>query len=98
VIVAKLGRRRLAELTSGVGALVLHVGFGVLAADRIGRFGIPLLLVGAVAHACGMFDKHRLGHQADAPDVWWELFVYWACWIVLGWAGFGAAVHLSGSS
>ncbi|ANY83954.1 hypothetical protein BB934_37400 (plasmid) [Microvirga ossetica] len=98
MIVAKPSRRRLAELTSGVGAIVLGIGLGMLAADRIGRFGIPLLLVGAAAHTWGMFDKHRLGHQADAPNVWWELFVYWACWILLGRAGFGAPVHLSGSS
>jgi uncharacterized membrane protein YecN with MAPEG domain len=98
VIVAKPSRRRLAELTSGVGALVLGIGLGVLAADRLYRFGIPLLLVGAVAHAWGMFDKHRLERQADAPNVWWELLVYWVCWILLGLAGLGAAVRLSGSS
>ena len=38
-------RLRLAELTSGVGAVVLGIGLGVLTADSLGRFGLPLLLV-----------------------------------------------------
>lgn len=78
--IAKPERRRVAELTSGVGAVVLGIGLGVLAADRVGRFGLPLLLVGAAVHAWGMFDKHRLERQADAPSVWWEPVAYWTCW------------------
>jgi len=96
MIVAKPGRRRLAELTSGVGALVLGVGLGVLVADGLGRFGIPLLLVGAVAHAWGMFDKHRLERQAAAPTVWWEPLVYWACLGLLAVLTAGAMARLAG--
>lgn len=48
---AKPARLRLAELTSGVGAVVLGIGFGVLAASHIGAFGLPLLLIGLVIHA-----------------------------------------------
>lgn len=44
-------RLRLAELTSGVGAVVLGIGLGVLTADSLGRFGLPLLLVGLVEGA-----------------------------------------------
>jgi hypothetical protein len=66
-----------------MGALVLGIGLGVLAADRLGRFGVPLLLVGAVAHAWSMFDKHRLEHRADTRHVWWELVAYRTCWGLL---------------
>jgi hypothetical protein len=83
VTVARPGRLRLAELTSGVGAVVLGVGLGVLAADHIGPFGLPLLLVGLAVHAWCMFDKHRLERQVDAPDAWWEPVTYWSCWIGL---------------
>ncbi|MBO1905272.1 hypothetical protein KHP60_09855 [Microvirga sp. 3-52] len=89
-------RLRLAELTSGVGAVVLGVGLGVLAADHIGSLGLPLLLVGAAVHAWGMFDKHRLGRQADAPEVWWEPAAYWTCWGLLALLAVGLAGRLSG--
>lgn len=94
--ITKPGRLRLAELTSGVGAVVLGTGLGVLAADRLGRFGLPLLLVGLVAHAWGMFDKHRVERQANAPDVWWEPIAYWACWGLLAVLGAGLMARLSG--
>ncbi|MPR06159.1 hypothetical protein [Microvirga tunisiensis] len=76
---ARPERLRLAELTSGLRAVVLGVGLGVLAADRIDSFRFPLLLVGLVAHAWGMYDKHHLEREADAPDAWWEPVAYWSC-------------------
>ena len=94
--IARPDRLRRAELTSGVGALVLGIGLGVLTADRLGRFGLPLLLVGLVVHAWGMFDKHRLGRQADAQDVWWEPVAYWTCWGLLALLAVGLAGRLSG--
>ncbi|MFC1458325.1 MULTISPECIES: hypothetical protein [Microvirga] len=94
--VVKSERLRLAELTSGVGAVVLGIGLGVLAADHLDRVGLPLLLVGAAVHAWGMFDKHRLERQADAPAVWWAPVAYWTCWGLLGLAGLGAAGRASG--
>ena len=81
--VAKLDRLRFAELASGVGAVVLGVGLGVLAADQFGSLGLPLLLVGAAVHAWGMYDKHRLERQSDASAVWWEPVAYWTCWGLL---------------
>lgn len=93
--VAKPGRLRLAELTSGVGAVVLGIGLGALAADRIGSFGLPLLLVGLAAHAWGMYDKHRLERQADAPDVWWEPAAYWFCWGLLAILATGVMARLT---
>ena len=89
-------RLRLAELTSGVGAVVLGVGLGALAASRIGSLGLPLLLVGLVVHAWGMYDKHRLERQADSPDAWWGPVAYWTCWSLLALLAVGLAGRLSG--
>jgi hypothetical protein len=96
VTVTKPDRLRLAELTSGVGAVVLGVGLGALAADRLGRFGLPLLLIGAVAHAWGMFDKNRIEHQADALDAWWKPVAYWFCWGLLGILAAGVVARFAG--
>jgi hypothetical protein len=97
VTIAKPERLRLAELTSGVGAVVLGVGLGVLAANYLALFGLPLLLVGAVVHAWGMFDKHRLGLQADGPAVWWEPIAYWTCWGLLAVLATGIMARLTGA-
>jgi hypothetical protein len=95
VTIARPERLRLAELTSGVGAVVLGIGIGVLAADRLGRFGLPLLLIGGVVHVWSMFDKHRLERQASAPDVWWESVAYWACWGLLAVLTLGVMARLT---
>lgn len=81
--IAKPERLRLAELMSGFGAVVLGIGLGALTANRLGHVGLPLLLVGAVAHAWGMFDKRRLERRAEAPEAWWEPVAYWVCWGLL---------------
>ncbi|WP_262271695.1 hypothetical protein [Microvirga yunnanensis] len=79
-----------------MGAVVLGVGLGVLAASHIGSLDLPLLLVGAAVHAWGMYDKHRLERQADAPDVRWEPMVYWTCWGLLALLAVSLAGRLSG--
>ena len=61
-------RLRLAELTSGFGALVLGIGIGALLGEHLAGFGLLLLIAGAAAHAWGMFDKHRLG--SAVPVLW----------------------------
>jgi len=83
VTIAKPERLRLAELMSGFGAVVLGIGLGALTANRLGHVGLPLLLIGAVAHAWGMFDKRRLERRAEAPEAWWEPVAYWVCWGLL---------------
>jgi hypothetical protein len=50
----------LAELTSGVGAGVLGLGIGVLAAEHWRGLGLPLQLGGLLLDAWGTADKHRL--------------------------------------
>ena len=81
--VARPERLRLAELTSGIGAVVLGIGLGALFGERLGGLSFPVLIIGMVAHGWGMFDKHRQERQALAPDAWWEPVVYWICWGLL---------------
>ena len=54
------GRVKGAELLSGVGAVVLGAGLGLLFSNLLKPFTVPLLIVGLLTHAWGMFDKHRL--------------------------------------
>lgn len=77
------GRLRLAELTSGSGAVVLGIGLGVLLADRLAGFGFVVLAAGIAVHGWGMYDKHRQERSQGAVDPWWATALYWACWIGL---------------
>ena len=77
-------RLRLAELTSSLGAGVIGVSIGVLLAGRIGSLAVPILLLGALLHAWGMFDKHRIEQRTGAADPWWSRCLYWLCWGLLG--------------
>jgi hypothetical protein len=76
-------RLRLAELTSGVGALVLGVGLGALFPQWFGPAAGLIVLAGVVAHAFGMWDKHRLEGQAHTPSEPWVTVLYWVCWLLL---------------
>jgi hypothetical protein len=96
VTAARPDRLRLAELTSGVGAVVLGVGLRVLASSHIGTLGLPLLVIGAAVHAWGTYDKHRLERQADSPDAWWEPVAYWTCWGLLAVLAAGLAARMAG--
>jgi hypothetical protein len=78
-----VGRMRLAELTSGVGAGVMGVGIGVVLANHIRGLGVPILVVGGLLHAWGMVDKHRLEARARAPRPRWSMALYWLCWALL---------------
>lgn len=81
---AHAGRIRLAESTSGVGALVLGAGVGALLSARIGRAAIAIAVVGALLHAFGMWDKHRVQSRAEAGSRWWIKALYCICWLPLG--------------
>jgi hypothetical protein len=76
-------RLKVAELTSGVGALVLGVGLGALFARWFAPAAGVTALAGVVAHAFGMWDKHRLEGQEHAPHERWVTVLYWACWLLL---------------
>jgi len=79
-----------AELASGLGAIFLGVGLGLLAPGWLHAIGWPLLLVGVGVHGAGMTLKHRL-ERRDGPTAWWENALYWACWVglaaLLAWIG-----------
>jgi len=76
-----LHRMKLAELTSGVGALVLGIGIGGLFPGWFGTNAVAITVVGVVLHAFGMWDKHRLQSGADPL---WATTLYWVCWAMLG--------------
>jgi hypothetical protein len=59
-----MSRLKLAELTSGIGALVLGLGLGAMFAQWFTPAAGLIVLAGASAHAFGMWDKHRLSVRA----------------------------------
>ena len=77
-----MNRRKIADLTSGVGALVLGVGLGALFADWIASAAWLIAASGLLMHAFGMWDKHRL-ESADHADARWIVAMYWLCWVLL---------------
>jgi hypothetical protein len=76
-------RPKLAELTSGVGALVLGVGLGALFPQWFGAAAAFITVVGLSLHAFGMWDKHRLEAQDHAENPRWVVVLYWVCWLLL---------------
>ena len=74
---------KLAELTSGVGALVLGVGLGALFPQWFGPFAGIITVVGLSLHAFGMWDKHRLEALSEGEHSPWVVALYWVCWLLL---------------
>lgn len=83
-------RMKLAELTSGVGAVVLGVGLGALFATWVGPAAGFITLAGVAVHAFGMWDKHRLETRTESNNGRLVLALYWVCWLMLG----GVLVYL----
>jgi uncharacterized membrane protein YecN with MAPEG domain len=80
---AKASRIKKAELLVGVGALVLGMGLGLLLSSFLKHYAFPILLVGLLMHAWGMFDKHKLETTSSGVRLWWAELLYWVCWIAL---------------
>jgi hypothetical protein len=76
-------RVKLAELTSGVGALVLGIGLGALFPHWFGSLAIVITGAGLALHAFGMWDKHRLEAHTTASGGPWVTALYWICWLLL---------------
>ena len=76
-------RVKRAELTSGIGALVLGTGLGALFAPFLAPAAAAVLAAGLLLHAWGMYDKHRLERGTDAASVRYAAALYWLCWAVL---------------
>ena len=79
-----MNRMKLAELTSGVGALVLGAGMGALFPRWFAPAAGLIATAGLFLHAFGMWDKHRMERQEGARDPAWVAGLYWACWLLLG--------------
>ncbi len=78
-----MNRMKSAELTSGIGALVLGIGLGALFPQWFGPAARFITLAGLTVHAFGMWDKHR-AETADAAGVsGWIVLLYWTCWVLL---------------
>jgi hypothetical protein len=80
---ATRNRVRVAELTSGVGAVVLGIGVGVIASGVLRGLGLYLLLAGVLAHGWGMYAKHRAESLSGAAAPGWHAALYWLCWAIL---------------
>jgi len=74
-------RAKVAELMSGVGALVLGVGIGSYFPLSGRSAAMVLILLGAVIHSVGMWEVHRLEKSALLPR--WTAGVYVVCWLLL---------------
>ena len=76
-------RLQLAELTSGVGALVLGVGLGAVFVRWVGPAAGVITLAGLLVHAFGMWDKHRLETRTSTDGGSLVAALYWVCWLLL---------------
>ena len=76
-------RLRLAELVSSLGAGILGLGIGILAASYLTGLGPAIVGAGLLLHAWGMADRHRMEAKQGAPRIWWSTLMYWLCWLSL---------------
>ena len=79
----QISRIKRAELLSSIGAGVLGAGIALLLANLLMPYAIPILLLGLISHAAGMFQKHGLEQQGKVVRVWWVEAMYWFCWLGL---------------
>jgi hypothetical protein len=74
-------RAKVADLMSGIGALVLGIGIG----SYVPLFGrsaaVVVIVLGAVLHSVGMWEVHRLEAGTRLPR--WTTGVYVVCWLLL---------------
>lgn len=76
-------RMKAAELLATMGVLVLGLGLGAWLAAPLAGYIIPLLMLGGVCHALGMFAKHRFETSAWASQPGWYRALYWSCWTLM---------------
>jgi hypothetical protein len=74
-------RAKLGQLTSSVGAGVLGVGIGAMAARPLDGLEPLVIGVGLALHLWGMVDNHRAEAQKGQPR--WATAAYWLCWVGL---------------
>lgn len=71
-----------AELLSAFGAGVLGAGIGLLLANSLAGYTVPILLLGLISHSLGMIQKHQL-ERGRYVRIWWAESLYWICWLAL---------------
>ena len=76
-------RVKIAELTSGTGALVLGVAIGAYLHNTLRPLAMVILIVGIIVHGWGMFDLRRVHQKANEPQPRWATALYWLCWLLL---------------
>ena len=78
-----MNRQKFAELTSGLGALVLGIGLGALLSSWLGGASVPMAAARLFAHAFGMWDVHRLEARSAIHHPRWVVALYVLCWVLL---------------
>jgi len=72
-------RLKAAELTSGLGAIVLGAGLALVLPIWLRHYAVPMLVGGVLLHGGGMTLKYRL-EARQGPQLWWERGLFWLCW------------------
>lgn len=80
---AHIARIKRAELLSSLSAGILGTGIALLLANLLTPYAIPILLLGLISHAVGMYQKHGFEQQGEPIRVWWVEALYWLCWLTL---------------
>jgi hypothetical protein len=75
-------RLKLAELTSGMGALALGVGLGAIFSPWFAPAAGFIAVAGFAAHGFGVWDKHRLEAQSHVESPPWASLCT-VCWLLL---------------
>lgn len=78
-----VNRKKLAELTGGVGAAILGAGIGVILSTWLDPIKVGLVVIGLLLHAWGMYDKHQMEKEQSAATPRWSTALYWICWLLL---------------
>jgi hypothetical protein len=76
-------RLKRAELLSSVGAGILGAGLALFIPDTLAPYKLAIVVLGLMAHAVGMFLKHRAERATSARRIWWAELLYWLCWLGL---------------
>ena len=76
-------RLKSAELLSIAGASVLGAGVALVFQRWLAPFAVAIALAGLIAHAGGMYEKHRIEAGSGVKVALWEAWLYWLCWFTL---------------
>lgn len=76
-------RLKSAELLSIAGACVLGAGVALFFQRWLAPFALAIAVAGLIAHAGGMYEKHRIEAGAGLKVALWETWLYWLCWLIL---------------